>query len=263
MHYFKMNIGDYAKKAGRLSMLEHGAYTLLIHACYDRERFPTEEDAIDWCWARTDEEKAAVKFVLSKFFDLVNGVYVQNRIQEEIDKYHENAKTNKRIATEREEKRRNKSRTVHEACASVNEPPPNQEPLTNNHKPVEKEKNIKKEKSDSLISSMSEVTDQTFKDFTKLRNSKKAPLTVRAIEGIKAEAIKAGISLETALIECCTRGWVSFKAEWFIKTQTQNDRASPSERDEFNKRQTEIAKHRLFGTSSTNERDITNEAAAL
>lgn len=130
MHYFKMNIGDYAKKAGRLSMLEHGAYTLLIHACYDRERFPTLEDAIDWCWARTKEEKDAVEFVLSKFFDLVDGVYIQNRIQEEIDKYHENALTNKRIATEREKNRKNKTRTVNEPCESVNVAPPNQEPLT-------------------------------------------------------------------------------------------------------------------------------------
>ncbi|PSJ16354.1 YdaU family protein [Nitrosomonas supralitoralis] len=142
MHYFKMNIGDYAKKAGRLSMLEHGAYTLLMHACYDRERFPTLDDAIDWCWARTKEEKDAVQFVLSKFFDLVDGVYVQKRIQEEIDKYHENAQTNKRIATERESKRKDKARTVNEACKSVNEAPPNQEPLTkepitSNHKPGE------------------------------------------------------------------------------------------------------------------------------
>ena len=37
MHYYKRNIGDYHKKAGRLSMIEHGAYTLLIDACYDRE----------------------------------------------------------------------------------------------------------------------------------------------------------------------------------------------------------------------------------
>jgi len=51
MHYFKRNIGDYHKKAGRLSMLEHGAYTLLMDACYDRERFPTMDEAIDWCWA--------------------------------------------------------------------------------------------------------------------------------------------------------------------------------------------------------------------
>jgi len=68
VHYFKRNIGDYHKKAGRLSMLEHGAYTLLLDACYDREEFPTMEEALDWCWARSDDEEAAVRFVLNKFF---------------------------------------------------------------------------------------------------------------------------------------------------------------------------------------------------
>lgn len=88
MHYFKRNIGDYHKKAGRLSMTEHGAYTLLLDACYDRERFPTLEEAVDWCWARSVEEVTAVTFVLSKFFDLVDGRYVQTRIQDEISAYH-------------------------------------------------------------------------------------------------------------------------------------------------------------------------------
>ena len=120
MHYYKRNIGDYAKKAGRLSMLEHGAYTLLIDACYDRERFPTEAEAIEWTWARSEEEIAAVKFILSRFFVLNDGVYVQDRIREEISKYHENATKNARIAKEREEKRRKRERVVHEACSSVN-----------------------------------------------------------------------------------------------------------------------------------------------
>ena len=145
-----MNIGDYAKKAGRLSMIEHGAYTLLMNACYDRERFPTLGDAIDWCWARSDEEKAAVEFVLSKFFDLIDGVYVQNRIQEEINKYHENALTNKRIATEREGKRRNNSRSVHEAYEGVNEPSPNQEPRTINQEPLIKPLKTIDQKSDDF-----------------------------------------------------------------------------------------------------------------
>ena len=56
MHYYKRNIGDYAKKAGRLTMLQHGAYTLLIDSCYDREKFPTLEDAIEWTWASSDDE---------------------------------------------------------------------------------------------------------------------------------------------------------------------------------------------------------------
>jgi len=128
MHYFKRNIGDYHKKAGRLSMLEHGAYTLLMDACYDREQFPTIEKAYDWCWAKTDDEKAAVRFVLEKFFTEKDGVYFQQRIQDEIEKYHSNSSTNARIAREREERRRTKREQ------SVNASKTNLH-LTINHKP--------------------------------------------------------------------------------------------------------------------------------
>jgi uncharacterized protein YdaU (DUF1376 family) len=135
MHYFKRNIGDYHKKAGRLSMLEHGSYTLLIDACYDRERFPTLEEAIDWCWARSEEEISAVKFVLSKFFTLVNGVYTQDRIAEEIAAYQEKAEKNRLIAIDRENKRRGvRAPDVHEACTDRHLTN-NQEPLTTNQEP--------------------------------------------------------------------------------------------------------------------------------
>lgn len=137
MHYFKRNIGDYHKKAGRLSMLEHGAYTLLIDACYDREVFPTKAEAVEWTWARSAEEISAVEFVLSKFFTLEDGRYIQSRIQEEIEQYRENAKTNKRIAEEREaarRERRNEPST--DRPRTVNEPPPNHKPLTNNQEPL-------------------------------------------------------------------------------------------------------------------------------
>ena len=136
MHYYKRNIGDYAKKAGRLSMLEHGAYTLLIDACYDRERFPNEQEAIEWAWARSDAEIEAVRFVLSRFFVLIDGVYVQERIKEEIDAYARNAETNARIAREREEKRTKRTRSVNGASPSEHEPPPNHKPLTTNQEPI-------------------------------------------------------------------------------------------------------------------------------
>ena len=139
MHYYKRNIGDYAKKAGRLSMLEHGAYTLLMDAIYDRETFPTLEEALDWAWARDDAEVAAIKFVLSKFFTLDGDRYVQKRIQDELDSYKAKAETNARIAKDREAKRKSKhepSRNVHEACEEKHEPSPNHKPLTNNHEPI-------------------------------------------------------------------------------------------------------------------------------
>jgi len=217
MHYYKRNIGDYAKKAGRLSMLQHGSYTLLIDACYDREQFPTLEQAIEWTWASSREEIEAVTFVLKKFFTLEGGVYVQKRIQEEIAEYHIKAETNKRIATERETKRKERS-TVR--VQHVNEAPPNHKPITNNHKPITNNNNIKTvEKPDG-------VSATTWSDFLQIRKSKKAAVTESAIKGIEREARKAGWSLDKALVECCARGWAGFKAEWVadkapLKTQHQ------------------------------------------
>ena len=133
MHYFKRNIGDYHKKAGRLTMLQHGAYTLLLDSCYDREQFPTIDEALDWVWASSEAETEAVKFVLNKFFVNENGKFIQYRIQDELERYHKNASTNQRIAMEREAKRKEK-RTKREP--TVNEAPPNQEPLTTNQEPI-------------------------------------------------------------------------------------------------------------------------------
>jgi len=138
MHYYKRNLGDYAKKAGRLTMLQHGAYTLLIDSCYDREVFPKLEQALEWTWASTEAEVDAVKFVLSRYFVLdKDGCYVQDRILQELLQYHKNADINKRIADEREAKRRAKHTN---RAQVVDEAPPNQEPLTINHKPIDKNK---------------------------------------------------------------------------------------------------------------------------
>lgn len=125
-------------------MLQHGAYTLLIDACYDRERFPTLEEALEWTWASTEAEIEAVSFVLKKFFTANDdGVYEQKRIVEELAKYHETAKTNKRIAIERETKRRENST---KRARPVNEAPPNHKPLTKNHKPLTKNQEPKSSK---------------------------------------------------------------------------------------------------------------------
>jgi uncharacterized protein YdaU (DUF1376 family) len=119
-------------------MLQHGAYTLLIDSCYDREVFPTFEQAVEWTWAATEAEVEAVKFILNRFFTLdKDGCYVQQRILEELLHYHKNADTNKRIADEREAKRRG-NRTNREQ--NVDEAPPNHKPLTINQEPLTKEK---------------------------------------------------------------------------------------------------------------------------
>lgn len=207
MHYYKKNIGDYAKKAGRLTMLQHGAYTLLLDSCYDRERFPTLQEAVEWSWALTEAEVEAVKFVLSRFFTLdKDGCYVQDRILQELLEYHAKADTNKRIAIERETKRKEKI-TIRERV--VDEASPNQEPLTNNHKPNK-----------NTVAPPFGVTDSVWQDWLRLRKAKKAAVTQTAIDGIQREADKAGVSLQTALEMCCERGWTGFKAEWLQPKQS-------------------------------------------
>ena len=188
MHYFKRNIGDYHKKAGRLTMLQHGAYTLLMDACYDRERFPTLEDAIDWCWASSDDEIIAVKFVLSKFFDLVDGRYTQQRIQDEIDDFHGKSETNRRIALEREEKRRSRARSVLEPSPEKHEAPPNQEPITNNHKPEE-------ENTDVAQSAPAEAVLAVFEFWKTVMKSPRSLLDAKRSRLIKA-ALKTGYTVD-------------------------------------------------------------------
>ncbi len=63
-------------------------------------------------------------------------------------------------------------------------------------------------------------------DWIKLRKAKKAEVTKTAIDGVADEAAKAGISLDGALRECCTRGWAGFKASWMAR-DAANQRGSP------------------------------------
>ena len=150
MHYYKRNIGDYHKKAGRLSMLQHGAYTLLMDSIYDREEFPTRDDAIDWVWASSADEIEAVEFVLSKFFDLDGDVYVQNRMSQEIQEYtgvcRSNSINGKKGGRPKGSKNKPKeSEPVNKKTHSVNleselnpiesELKPNHKPLTTNQEP--------------------------------------------------------------------------------------------------------------------------------
>jgi uncharacterized protein YdaU (DUF1376 family) len=221
MHYYKRNLGDYAKKAGRLTMLQHGSYTLLIDSCYDREVFPTLEQALEWTWASTEAEVEAVKFVLSRFFTLdKDGCYVQDRILQELLEYHAKADTNKRIAIERETKRREKS-TNREPI--VNEPPPNHKPITNNHKPI-------KERATS-VACPPDVNEQVWQDWLQLRKSKKASVTETVVKGARAEAAKLGWELEKFLVEWCTRGSQGLKAEWITEKQTQNGLTKTGQRN--------------------------------
>ena len=86
MDYYERHLGDYAKDTAHLSMLEHGAYGLLLDRYYGTEDGIPEAQAHRVARARTKEEKQAVDAVLEEFFTLTNGVWINARSEEEIVK---------------------------------------------------------------------------------------------------------------------------------------------------------------------------------
>ena len=61
------------------------------------------------------------------------------------------------------------------------------------------------------------VEEQLARDYLAVRKAKRAnSLTETALKGLEREAVSAGISLSTALMTCCERNWVGFKADWYL-----------------------------------------------
>jgi len=61
------------------------------------------------------------------------------------------------------------------------------------------------------------VPERVWQDFQAIRAAKRSPLTDTALNGIRREAEKAGLSLAAALSLCCERGWQGFNAGWIDK----------------------------------------------
>lgn len=88
MNYYRRYVGDYLKKTSRLSMLEHGAYNLLLDYYYAEEQpIPLDLDEVyRMCRAILPEERRAVVKILTSFFVKAEDGYRNQRADEEIAK---------------------------------------------------------------------------------------------------------------------------------------------------------------------------------
>src|SRR5690606_38329787 len=90
MNYYDRHLGDYARDTGHLSLLEHGVYNLLLDRyCITDAGIPADQ-VYRVARARTEDERAAVDAVLSEFFDLTDGVWINSRCEQELELYREN-----------------------------------------------------------------------------------------------------------------------------------------------------------------------------
>jgi uncharacterized protein YdaU (DUF1376 family) len=84
MNYYERHLGDYARDTAHLSMMEHGAYNLLLDRYYATEQGIPADQVHRLARARTREERAAVDAVLQEFFTLQEGVWINKRATQEI-----------------------------------------------------------------------------------------------------------------------------------------------------------------------------------
>ncbi|MDE2468616.1 MAG: YdaU family protein [Bradyrhizobium sp.] len=86
MNYYERHLGDYARDAGHLPMIEHGAYTVLLDRYYSTEQPIAADQAYRIARASSKTERAAVDAVLRDFFVLQDGSWHNRRADAEIAK---------------------------------------------------------------------------------------------------------------------------------------------------------------------------------
>jgi uncharacterized protein YdaU (DUF1376 family) len=92
LNFYKHHIGDYAKKTSHLSILEHGAYLLMLHAYYGTEKpLPFGRDLYRICRAFGKKERAAVDSVADQFWTRTDAGFVNGRAFEEMETSKEKA----------------------------------------------------------------------------------------------------------------------------------------------------------------------------
>jgi uncharacterized protein YdaU (DUF1376 family) len=84
--WYARNVGDYQRKTRHLSMLEHGAYTMLLDWYYANDRAPNAiaSELHRICMAFEPDEQAAMHRVLEQFFELRDGRWFNDRAEQEL-----------------------------------------------------------------------------------------------------------------------------------------------------------------------------------
>jgi uncharacterized protein YdaU (DUF1376 family) len=207
--WMPLYIADYLSATSRLTTEQHGAYLLLIMDYWKNGAPPDNDQVLAQITKLSPDAWSNARSMLKVFFQVQDGLWIQNRIELEMVKAQHNKQVNVKRGKAGAEARWNKNApSIDEASSEVcsadsTSPSPSPSP-TSKPSPIK-------------IHTPEGVSDSVWQEFKSLRKAKKAPITQRAIDKISEEANLAGWTLEKALEECIVRGWQAFKAEWVAK----------------------------------------------
>ena len=216
MNYYEHHIGDYIKDAAHLTMLEDASYRRLIDAYYTREGpLPADKKECQrLARSRTKGECVAVDLVLDEFFDLREDGWHQKRCDEEIARFQDKSRKAKQSADVRWGKSQCEGNANADANAMRTHSEGNAYPVTSNHTPITKGQKLLSGKPALKTLTDLGIDEQIAKDWMVVRKAKRAPITDTALDELKLEASKAGITVPEAVAICAKRSWQGFKASW-------------------------------------------------
>lgn len=120
-HWYPRYTGDYSQKTKHLSMIEHGAYVMLMDFYYSNEYLPSSDTSCDLsnddvlmriCCALDEKERDAVRNVVSQFFTWTEDGYINKRVEEELQKRRDISDKRKKAVDAREKKRKQKDKKI-------------------------------------------------------------------------------------------------------------------------------------------------------
>lgn len=219
--WMPLYIGDYLRDTTRLTTMQHGAYLLLIMD-YWTNGAPPDDDAVLASITKTSpEDWAKMRQVLMPKFEISDGAWHHGRIDAEIEEAQENRRKNLERSQKANLAKATKagSKDASEATYKVTSSP--------SPSPSNKSSSSKKSTRASFQKPV-DVSDVTWLSFLTNCKAKQKPPTDLVMLKIRAEATKAGLSLEDALVFASERSWARFEHEWW-----QNELNKSGQRQQF------------------------------
>lgn len=280
MNYYEHHLGDYFKDAGHLSMIEHGAYRLLLDAYYIRE-MPLPLSVKDCCKlarATSKAEREAVEYVLRQFFQEQEDGWHQDRADREIVRYKDKQAKAQRSANARwnaskDQSERNANASTGKdsnAMRTHSEGNAHQAPVTSNQTPNPSPHTASTTEPQSARASPGDLSRAMRKAGIDA-NPSDPRIMALAEQGVMPDTVAAACqsAKDAKPGERIPAGYVIAIIERWAKEASQIEangakaRASPTNRDEDRARASEILTGRRKENNERNERDITGTAVRV
>jgi len=240
--YMQLYVADYLADTAHLTTEEHGAYLLLLFSYWQTGK-PLRGDRLASVARLPNDRWIGVEPTLKEFFHVDEGMWMHFRVEADLEKVDSKSKKNsdagkasakaKALAKQalKDSPTTNDETTVATNVERTNQRIGNHTRSGDTDTDTEQDqKHLSPSELDSELPlatgkrTTGNITikqliaegcdEQHAKDWLAVRKTKKAPLTMTAWNGVKAEAEKASMTPAQAVEMSAANGWQGFKAAW-------------------------------------------------